>query len=340
MDFCALYKNEKTRERLSNSLRAHTLSHAYILSGKKGSGKHTLALSVAAALNCEQRDGASLPCMRCITCQRIFKGQFTDLKVLSLQGAKASIGVDEVRLMREDMFLSASESEYKAYIFEDADKLTVQAQNALLKVLEEPISKTIIFLLCESPDKLLVTIRSRAPMITMEYLSPDAIDRYLCANSEQAKTLKLSDPEGYREVLMHADGAIGAALEALNPEKMRELRRTYEDVKELLLSFSARTPYASMLSEVSSLPSKRQEFVELMDEVLLAVRDLITYKRCESIEPLLFLNFEDLEMVAGEFNISRLLLIFDLITDAMQKAAQNANMTALTSLLAAKLKYN
>lgn len=340
MDFSALYKNEKTRERLSNALRSRTLSHAYILNGKKGSGKHTLALSVTAALNCESGDGTSLPCMRCTTCQRIFKGQFTDLKVLSLQGAKASIGVDEVRLMREDMFLSASESEYKAYIFEDADKLTVQAQNALLKVLEEPINKTIVFLLCESPDKLLTTIRSRAPMITMEYLSTDNIDLYLIEKSEAAGAQKLSDPDGYREVLMHADGAIGAALDALNPEKMRELRRTYEEVKELILSFSARTPYATMLSVVSTLPSKRQEFTELMDEVLLALRDLITCKRCESIVPLFFASAEDMERVADEFNISRLLFIFDLITDAVQKASQNANMTAITSLLAAKLKHN
>ena len=340
MDFPALYKNEKTRERLSNALRSATLSHAYILNGKSSSGKHTLALSVTAALNCEERAQAALPCMRCSTCKRIFAGQFTDLKVLSLQGAKASIGVDEVRLMREDMFLSASESEYKAYIFEDADKLTVQAQNALLKVLEEPINKTIVFLLCESADKLLSTIRSRAPMITMEYLCAEAIDRYLSEKSDEARALKLSDPDGYREALMHADGTIGAALEAMNPERMRELRRTYEEVKDLLLAFSARTPYATMLSEVSSLPSKRQDFIEMMDEVLLALRDLITYKRCESVTPLFFLNAAELEEVAKEFTISRLLFIFDLITDAVQKASQNANMTALTSLLAAKLKHN
>ena len=177
-------------------------------------------------------------------------------------------------------------------------------------------------------------------MITMEYLSTDAIDHYLMDNNEAARTLKLGDPDGYREVLMHADGAIGAAARALSPERMRELRRTYEDVKDLVLSFGARTPYANMLSEMSSLPSKRQEFTELMNEVLLALRDLITYKRCESVQPLFFLDATDLERIAGEFTLTRLLFIFDLITDAVQKAAQNANMTALTSLLAAKLKHN
>ncbi len=335
-----IYGNIKTRERLSNALANRTLSHAYILRGVQGSGKHTLALSVSAALNCDGGTTGAVPCMRCMNCKRIFNGQFTDLKVLSLQSGKASIGVDEVRLIREDMFLSASESNYKVYIFEDADKLTTQAQNALLKVLEEPISGVVIFLFCESADRLLTTIRSRAPMITMEYFSPEEIDAYLTRNYEIARVAKMQNPVGYERALYRADGAIGRALSLLDEEKMREMESDYEDVRSLVLSFSARTPYAKMLEEISSVPTRRAEFMLLMEDVLCALSDLIALKKCENVPPRFFPDKEACETVADEFTVARLFYIYDLILESIEKANQNANMTALTALLIAKLKHN
>ena len=326
--------NEKTKTRLSSVIRNRTLSHAYILCGEKGSGRHTLALSIVASLNCERRDEVIVPCMKCTTCRRIFSMQFTDVKVLSMQGAKSTIGVDEVRVIREDMFLSASESEYKVYIFEDADKLTVQAQNALLKVLEEPINNVLIFLLCERRDKLLTTIRSRAPMITMEYLSTALIDKYLEENSEEGRTLKRRDAEGYREVLRHADGSIGRALSMLNADSIREYQTMHEEVRSLLLAFSPHTPYATLLSEVSSLPKNRADFIEVMEEVIRALRDAIASKRAENITLLFFKDKEECEEVSRHFTLTRLLQVYDLVTRAIEQASANANMTVVTSLLA------
>ena len=334
MNLSNIYGNQKTKERLSLMIQKRTLSHAYILCGERGSGRHTLALSIAASLNCECGDVTRTPCMRCNTCHRIFGGQFTDIKVLSMQGAKSTIGVDEVRVIREDMFLSATESAYKVYLFEDADKLTVQAQNALLKVLEEPISNVLIFLLAERRDKLLTTILSRAPMITMEHLPSDEIDRYLTEHCEGAREMKTRDADGYYEVIRRADGSIGRAVEMLSRDKMKEAQEMHEEVEALLRAFSPHTPYATLLAEVSSLPKGRSDFIEIMEEALRGVRDLIACKKCESNSLLFFKTREECEGVGAQFTLPRLMQVYDLILKSIAQVTANANMTVVTALLA------
>ena len=173
--FSALYGNEAVKDRLGRAIRSGTLAHAFLVSGPDGSGKTTLAMEIAAALNCERREGAELPCHVCNTCRRIKDGSFIDVKWLEKPKDKMTIGVGEVRTFREDMFLSATESDYKIYIIDNADKMTPNAQNALLKVLEEPPSNVVIFMLSESDDAILTTIKSRAQYVAMERFDEDGL---------------------------------------------------------------------------------------------------------------------------------------------------------------------
>ena len=150
--FSGLFGNEPLKTRLGGAIRRGTAAHAFLISGPEGSGKMTLAKEMAAAFNCEKRgDGISpLPCHSCNTCRRIFEDGFTDVKTLSKPKDKATIGVGEIRYFREDMFLSATESDYKIYVIDDAERMTPNAQNALLKVLEEPPNNVVIILLTAS----------------------------------------------------------------------------------------------------------------------------------------------------------------------------------------------
>ena len=131
--FPRLYGNKKTKERIGSAIDNKTLPHAFLVIGESGSGKTTLATEIAAALNCERRGDASsaLPCGECNCCRRIYDGNFPDLKVLSKQKDRATIGVDAIKDFREDMFLSSTESEYKIYVIDDAECMTTEAQNAL-----------------------------------------------------------------------------------------------------------------------------------------------------------------------------------------------------------------
>ena len=140
--FTRLHGNDTVKKRLGAAILSESLNHALLIAGPDGSGKNTLATEIAAALNCEKKGDqvSPLPCGTCNTCRRIYEENYTDIKRLKRDSSKATIGVEELRLFREDMFLSATESDYKIYIIEDADKMTPNAQNALLKVLEAYLS--------------------------------------------------------------------------------------------------------------------------------------------------------------------------------------------------------
>lgn len=337
MDFERICKNRESVTRLSRQIREKTMPHAYRIHGPRGSGKRTLATELAAALNCEG-DGRSLPCGRCNTCRRIRSGQFTDLKLLTLSEGKATIGVEQVRELREDMFLSATESEYKIYVFDDADKLTPQAQNALLKVLEEPPERVLILLLCESPDRLLGTIKSRAPAIRMERLSPDELDAYLKENSMEATSLCRRDEARYRELLYSADGVIGQALELLDDKHLKEISRTRECVGRVLAALPRTATYATRYEAISSMPQKRIEFSETAELVIAALADLLVLKYDEDAPLTYFSDRESALICAASMDSRRIVYCKDLFTQAVDMAAKNANMTTLCALLSGRLK--
>ena len=136
--FTEIFGNDNTKLRLSDAVLHRSIPHALLITGPKGSGKHTLARELAAAVLCDNKEDSDypLPCGECRTCRRIHSGNFPDVATLGRESGKATIGVEELRTFREDMFLSSTEADAKIYIIEDADLMTPAAQNALLKVLE------------------------------------------------------------------------------------------------------------------------------------------------------------------------------------------------------------
>ena len=122
--FPKLYGNAVTKSRLGAAIQNGTLPHAFLIDGEAGSGKMTLALEIAAALNCENKDAHahSLPCYNSNNCKRILGGGHVDVHVLERADGRATIGVQEIKDMRSDMFLSSTESDYKIYIVRDTER--------------------------------------------------------------------------------------------------------------------------------------------------------------------------------------------------------------------------
>ena len=135
----AIFGNRDVCRSLGESIERNALSHAILIEGDRGSGKRTLAKEIAKAMLCEERENSSfpLPCLGCRACYLVENGLATDLHFIS-RGDRATLGVDTVREMIEDTTMSATEFDHRIYIFEDAHTMTAGAQNALLKVLEEP----------------------------------------------------------------------------------------------------------------------------------------------------------------------------------------------------------
>lgn len=331
--FSALYGNEATKARLGRAISEGTLPHAFLISGAEGSGKATLALEIAAALNCERR-GGELPCHICNTCRRIKDGSFIDVKRLEKPKDKMTIGVGEVRAFREDMFLSATESDYKIYIVDDAEKMTPNAQNALLKVLEEPPSSVVIFLLSESDDAILTTIKSRAQYVAMERFDEDGLVAYF---KSRGTRLPISDEGALREVMMCADGRIGRARELIEGGA-EEVRGARELTESFIKALKQSTPYSTLYTTIRSLPTKKDELCEALESITVALRDLVLLKYDASAPLLFYPDRERARELADGMSARRLMRVYDIISEALDDLLRNVNVSAMTTALGAKIK--
>ena len=137
--------HNRIKDHLINAVKTNTVSHAYIFNGADGIGKKTLAKTFAKAIQCEENTGE--PCGKCRSCLQVDGDNQPDI-IWVKHDKPASISVDDVRLqINSDILIRPYSSKYKIYIVDEAEKMTVQAQNALLKTIEEPPSYGIIILL-------------------------------------------------------------------------------------------------------------------------------------------------------------------------------------------------
>jgi len=181
MAFESLLGNERLKQNLSESLAKNHIAHFYLISGPEGSGRHTLARLLAAAILCRDR---RRPCLRCTPCRKVMEGNHPDFITVEDPEHKTT-AVRIVRQIREDVFILPNESDYKIYLF--PQELGIEGQNALLKILEEPPKHGVFLLLTDNPDKLLPTVRSRCTELKMQALSPDILQRQLRQDFPQAQ---------------------------------------------------------------------------------------------------------------------------------------------------------
>ena len=160
--FPELIGNERLKALFADGLRRGRGAHAYVLEGPAGSGRHTAARLIAAASLCENRDdpASPLPCGRCLSCRKVLSGHSVDVLTVS-RGERATLGVEPIRELRDSLWVTPNDGDRKFYFIEDAHLMTPQAQNALLKVLEEPPAYGAFLLLADRAEAMLPTVRSR-----------------------------------------------------------------------------------------------------------------------------------------------------------------------------------
>lgn len=164
MEFAGFLGNNALKQRLSASFQAGKASHCYLLCGPEGSGKQTLAAILAAALQCE---GHAAPCGRCGPCRKVFANTHPDVITID-DPEKKTVSVELIRQLQADAFIRPNEGVKKVYLIPRAQDMTDNAQNALLKLIEEPPSYAVFLLLTDNADKLLPTVRSRGVELRME----------------------------------------------------------------------------------------------------------------------------------------------------------------------------
>lgn len=220
MAFGEIIGQETVIQHLQNALRTGSVSHAYILSGGRGSGRKMLAQSFAAALLCQDpavgEDGTYEACGKCLSCLQAQSGNHPD--ILTLEREKAgSIGVGEIRRLRADMQIVPYSSEHKIYIVPDAERMTQQAQNALLKTLEEPPSYGVLLLLADGVTAFLPTVLSRCITLQLRPVSAQAIEQLLTSRYD-------TPPEKARMCARFAGGLPGKAIRLSESEEFAAVR--------------------------------------------------------------------------------------------------------------------
>lgn len=157
MGFESLLGNRQLKENLTEAVKRDRISHFYLISGPEGSGRHTLARLLAAAMVCQGQDK---PCMRCPACRKVLDNVHPDFITVD-DPEKKTVPVDLIRRARADLYIRPNEADRKIYLLPRAQDLGLPGQNALLKVLEEPPEYGVFLLLADNPEKLLPTVRSR-----------------------------------------------------------------------------------------------------------------------------------------------------------------------------------
>ncbi|MBR7034021.1 MAG: hypothetical protein IKI03_10380 [Clostridia bacterium] len=320
--FKSLFGNDRLKRTLGEAIENGTASHAYILEGPKGSGKHTAAILASAALGCENRTDAKypLPCGVCPVCGRILKGISADV-ITTSKDDRASIGVGKIRSIREDLYVTPNDSDKKIYIIEEAELLTTQAQNALLISLEEPPPFVTFFLLTENSEALLETIRSRAVTVRMELFTPQKVKEYL-------EGLPLTDSKGkdHSERIIRAveasNGSIGEAKRILTGDEKKEENLT---VKTRIFTVKLVTGKTSdAISIITPFLSNGFETSNrILTEVSSLVAAMIKFKKASTSEYDIALNEEETDTLRS-VSLKRLVDIFDMTAYALDLISSNA----------------
>ena len=206
MAFESLLGNERLKQTLTQSLNKGHISHFYLISGPRGSGRHTLAKLLAAAILCKD---PHKPCLRCHSCKKLLEDNHPDFITVD-DPEKKTVPVDLIRQARADIYIQPNESDYKIYLFPRAQDMGVPGQNALLKILEEPPAYGVFLLLTDNPEKLLPTVRSRCTELQLTSLDEKTLHRQL----------RLSYPalpeEDIRAAMARSGGFLGQAKEILD----------------------------------------------------------------------------------------------------------------------------
>ncbi len=202
-NFKDIIGQQQIKNHLQIAIKQNTISHAYILCGEKGSGKRTVSDAIAQTIQCENRAGGIDSCEICKSCMQAKSHNHPDIKYITHE--KASISVDDIReQLNNDISIKPYSSQYKVYIIPDSNKMTEQAQNALLKTIEEPPSYAVIILITDNISGILPTIQSRCVTLNLKPLSNNEIAGYLTAH------LKL-EPERAQIAAGFCQGKIGRA---------------------------------------------------------------------------------------------------------------------------------
>lgn len=319
---------EQIKEHFRKSLETGKISHAYIINGERAAGKEFIANLFAMALQCES-DGEK-PCGQCHSCKQALSGNQPDIIKVTHEKPN-TIGVDDVRgQINNDMGIKPYSSPYKIYIMNEAEKMTPQAQNALLKTLEEPPAYGIIFLLTTNVNSMLQTILSRCVVLNMKPVRDEVMREYLMT--------QLQVPDYRAEVcIAFARGNVGKA-------KMLASSEDFETIKEeaiSLLKYIVDMDTAEVVAAIKKISDYQMDMNDYFDIISIWYRDVLLFKATNEASHLVFKNeISQIRKVAGRTSYEGIERVLIALEKAKQRLDANVNFDLTMELLLLEIKEN
>ncbi|MCI8566504.1 MAG: DNA polymerase III subunit delta' [Lachnospiraceae bacterium] len=324
--------NERIKEYFARTLANGQISHAYILAGEAGMGRKTLAKAFAMTLLCEKNAGgqnSGEPCGVCHSCKQFLSDNHPDVTYITHE--KKGIGVDDIRTqLNGTVQIKPYGSAYKIYIMDEAEKMTTEAQNALLKTLEEPPSYVVIFLLTTRPDSFLPTILSRCITLKLKPLYDAVIHEYLTERLHVGK----SDAD---ICTAFARGNLGRAVTLSTSEEFGRLRRSVTSLLRQIHSMDL----GQLVEVLRQWKEDQMDMDECLDFMQLWYRDVLLFKATQDTAGFIFKDeYKTIRDISAKSSFHGIEEILEGIERARQRLGANVNFELTMELMLLTIKEN
>ncbi len=326
--------HNKIIEHLKNAIKMDKVSHAYIINGEDNSGKMMLAEAFAMTLQCEE--GGDEPCGVCRSCRQAKDRNQPDIIFIGqdeMMGDKKtkSISVDEIRTMlNNDIVIKPYSSKYKVYIVDNAEKMNIQAQNALLKTIEEPPAYGVILLLTSNADSFLPTILSRCILLNIKTVEEEQIKKHLMK--------KYQVPDYKAEICASfAQGNVGKAIQLASSDSFNEMKM---DVLSLVKKMEDIEIY-ELGHTIKNINGYKQNMEEYLDLLTLWYRDVLYMKATDDVNNLIFKDeVYDIKKQAAKKSYSGIEKILQALEQTRTRLKANVNFDLVIEMLLLAIKEN
>jgi len=311
-------------ELLQQHIRAEGVRHAYLFTGPDQVGKRTLALAFAMALTCPEALSPGEPCGRCRTCSMMRSETHPDLSVIRLTEGESEVKIDQVRELQRRLALTPRQAGRRIALLVDFDLASAEAQNALLKTLEEPADRVVLLLTAGSTSRLFPTLVSRCEVLNLRSVRPEVIEGVLTSEGEPGESARL---------LAAVSGGRPGAARALraDPEQLAQRSAALDDLARLLSAnrnerFAAAEVWAKKRTRNEELEAVRQRVRPRLTTWLTLWRDALLVSHGVKTHLANPDRTVDLERLAGSLRREALAAGVTAIRTALDRLDQYANI--------------